>query len=96
MTATCWEVLTLEETGDERQIRAAWFDLLRQHRPQDDDDTFIRLRGALDKALLLAREWQSLPGKKVMPTRDEPLVAEEDAGVTLPFTLPVMAEKIPS
>lgn len=88
MTATCWEVLALEETGDERQIRAAWFDLLRLYRPQDDDDTFIRLRAALDEALLLAREWQSLPGNTVIPTRDEPLVAEDATIVALPFTLP--------
>ena len=88
MTATCWEILALEETGDERRIRAAWFDLLRQYRPQDDDDTFVRLRGALDEALLLAREWQSLPGSRGTLTRDEPPVTEEEALVTLPFTLP--------
>lgn len=91
MTATCWEVLALEETGDEWEIRAAWFDLLRRYRPQDDDDTFVRLRGALDEALFLAREWLRLPGTKVMPTRDELLVAEDDARVILPFTLPETA-----
>ena len=90
MTATCWEILALEETGDVHRIRAAWFDRLRQHRPQDDDETFVRLRDALDDALLLAREWQSLPGTKVMPKPDdEPVTAEEAA--ELPFILPETA-----
>lgn len=91
MTATCWEILALEETGDERRIRAAWFDLLRQYRPQDDDDTFVRLRGALDEALLLAREWQSLPGTKVTLVPDAPPQTTEDETLTLPFTLPETA-----
>lgn len=91
MTTSCWEILALDQTADVRAIRAAWFDLLRQHRPQDDDARFVCLRGALDEALALAREWQSLPGvKAVADTDDAPAAAEEETA-ELPFVLPQTA-----
>lgn len=94
MSSTCWEILGLNETGDSRRIRAAWFDLLRRNRPQDDDDRIVQLRIALREALHIAREWQGLPGAKNEPARADQTSPEpvEDSVPLLPFVLPVQAE----
>lgn len=87
MTAGCWEILAIDETNDAHRIRAAWFDLLRQYRPRDDDATFNALRVALDDALLIAREWQGPPTAEKESVATD--VAEETAP-SLPFVLPVV------
>ncbi len=44
-----YAVLGLAPTADQSQIRAAYFALVRQHPPEEDPETFKRIRAAYDK-----------------------------------------------
>ncbi len=51
MSAWFWAVLGIEPTGDARAIKRAYARLLKQCRPDDDAEGFMRLRQAYEAAL---------------------------------------------
>ncbi len=51
---TCWTILGMEQTADERGIKRAYARLLKSTRPEDDAAAFQELRDAYDLALRLA------------------------------------------
>ena len=50
----CWEVLEIESTTDEREIRRAYAKKLKVTRPDDDPTGYQVLRDAFDEALRIA------------------------------------------
>ena len=50
----CWEVLEIEPTTDEREIRRAYAKKLKVTRPDDDPTGYQVLRDAFDEALRIA------------------------------------------
>ncbi|MEK9764900.1 MAG: DUF805 domain-containing protein [Thalassolituus sp.] len=52
---SCWQVLGLEPTHDQRAIKKAYRALLKEHGPEDDPDMFMRIREAYERAGELAR-----------------------------------------
>ena len=53
---TPWEILGLEPTADERRIKRAYARLLKENRPDEDKEGFLRLRQAYEQALQL-KDW---------------------------------------
>ena len=60
MTAPCWEVLGIEATQSERDVKRAYAGKLRETRPEDDPVAFQALHEAYQQALWLARHGASL------------------------------------
>lgn len=44
-----YAVLGLSQSADQAEVRAAYFALVRQHSPEQDPETFKRIRSAYDK-----------------------------------------------
>lgn len=51
---SCWTILGIEPTYDEREIRRAYAKKLKVTRPDDDPEAYQRLREAFDDALMMA------------------------------------------
>ncbi|HDR1022111.1 TPA: hypothetical protein QB352_001372 [Pasteurella multocida] len=51
---SCWVLLGIEPTYDEREIRRAYAKKLKITRPDDDPEAYQRLREAFDDALMMA------------------------------------------
>lgn len=65
MNATCWRELGIDPTSDERAIKRAYAQLLKQCRPEDDPEGFQRLREALEQAQALAWQMQEQEAAKL-------------------------------
>ena len=55
-----WEVLGIDPTPDEREIKRAYAKQLKQTRPDEDKEGFLRLRAAYERALEI-RHWHDEP-----------------------------------
>ena len=53
-TMSCWHILNIAPTNDERAIKRAYAKLLKTTRPDDDAEGYQRLREAFDEALAIA------------------------------------------
>lgn len=51
MTQSCWELLGIEPTSDEKVIKKAYAALLKQNKPDKNPEGFKQLREAYDEAL---------------------------------------------
>lgn len=69
--ATIWDVLGIEPTTDEREIRRAYARELKQRRPADDPQGFQELREAFDSAKRYASSFATLPEEETLE-REEP------------------------
>lgn len=54
----CWELLGIEQSGDESVIKEAYLKKLPQFHPEDNPEGFRLLRQALEEALKSAKEMQ--------------------------------------
>lgn len=52
----CFNVLRIEPTKDEKEIKRAYSKLLPSYHPEQDHEGFMRLRGAYEEALSYARQ----------------------------------------
>ncbi len=64
-----FQVLGIEETKDERALKAAYRQRLSAVNPEDDPEGFKRLRTAYEEACRLARQQEEEDGEQ--PGRDE-------------------------
>jgi len=74
-----WTVLGLEPTEDVRAIKRAYARLIRDNRPEDDPDGFIRIRQAYEAALEEVDTGRSVP---------DPDAAEENTDRSVPVPDP--------
>lgn len=96
---SCWQVLGLEPTHDQRAIKKAYRALLKEHGPEDDPEMFMRIREAYDQACDYARDRiaavELMAGPSPEPTVNNPSDLTEQpllADAVLPFGDP-QAEK---
>lgn len=68
--ATIWDVLGIEPTTDEREIRLAYARELKQRRPDRDPQGFQELREAFDGAKRYARSAEILPDEDAISTQE--------------------------
>lgn len=88
---TPWQVLGIDPTPDERDIKRAYAKRLKQTRPDEDKEGFLQLRAAYEQALEL-RRWvraEVETGNPEDDTSPPPVTA-------LPETLPTPAEAEPA
>ena len=52
--ASCWQILEIKSTGDEKAIRRAYAKKLKVTRPDEDPAGYQALRAAFDEALVQA------------------------------------------
>ena len=67
---SCWQLLGIEPTGDQRAIKKAYRGLLKEHGPEDDPDMFMRIREAYEQACELARDFQPSKAPFKMPPNE--------------------------
>ncbi|MDO6705608.1 J domain-containing protein [Photobacterium sp. 1_MG-2023] len=51
MTMSCWDILEISQTTDEKAIQKAYRIKLRQHHPEDDPEGFQTVRAAYEAAI---------------------------------------------
>ncbi|WP_424407475.1 hypothetical protein [Pasteurella sp. PK-2025] len=72
---SCWDILQLPPTEDERAIRRAYAKMLKLTRPDDDPEGYQRLREAFDEALMMAPYVAT--HDHAQPWQDDPMVQRE-------------------
>ena len=59
-----WGILGIEETDDQKKIKAAYREKLREVNPEDSQEAFMELREAYEKALADARKREKEQSRK--------------------------------
>lgn len=64
MRMNIWGILGIEETDDQKKIKAAYREKLREVNPEDSQEAFMELREAYEKALADARKREKEQSRK--------------------------------
>lgn len=87
MTSGVWDILGIEPTDSERDIKRAYAKKLKVTRPEDDPAGFQQLHSAFKTALMIARDEPYAPPMPAMPAANRIEITYDDgASLTIENT----------